>query len=119
MGGDDFYIDLLFYHLKLRCYVVVELKSGEFQPGYVSKLNMYLNVVNDTMLHPNDQPSIGLLLVKSKNRLVAEYTLSGYTNPIGVANWEREILQSLPENMKASLPTIEEIEKELGEDNHD
>ena len=119
LGGDDFYIDLLFYHLKLRCYVVVELKSGEFQPGYVSKLNMYLNVVNDTMLHPNDQPSIGLLLVKSKNRLVAEYTLSGYTNPIGVANWEREILQSLPENMKASLPTIEEIEKELGEDNHD
>ncbi len=117
LGGDDFYIDLLFYHLKLHCYVVIELKAGQFEPGYVSKLNMYLNVVNDTLLHPDDQPSIGLLLVKSKNKLVAEYSLSGYTNPIGVANWERDLVKSLPENLKSSLPSIEEIEKEL--ENHD
>lgn len=113
LGDQDFYVDLLFYHLKLRCYVAVELKAGEFEPGYVSKLNMYLNVINDTMLHPDDKPSIGLLLVKSKNKLVAEYALSGYTNPIGVANRERKIKDSLPENLKASLPTIEEIEREL------
>lgn len=113
LGDQDFYVDLLFYHLKLRCYVVVELKAGEFEPGFVSKLNMYLNVVNDTLRHPDDSPSIGLLLVKSKNKLVVEYSLSGFTNPIGVANWEREIMKSLPENLKASLPSIEEIEKEL------
>jgi len=117
LGGDDFYVDLLFYHLKLRCYVVVELKAGEFEPGYVSKLNMYLNVVNDTLSHSSDNPSIGLLLVKSKNKLVAEYTLSGFTNPIGVANWEREIIKSLPDNLKTSLPSIEEIEKELETNN--
>ncbi|MBK6607331.1 MAG: DUF1016 family protein [Leptospiraceae bacterium] len=113
LGDQDFYIDLLFYHLKLRCFVVVELKAGEFNPGYVSKLNMYLNVVNETMLHPDDKPSIGLLLVKSKNKLVVEYSLSGYTNPIGVANWESKLKKSLPENLKSSLPSIEEIEKEL------
>lgn len=113
LGGDDFYLDLLFYHLKLRCYVVVELKAGKFDAGYVSKLNMYLNVVNDTLRHPDDKPSIGLLLVKNKNKLVVEYALNGYTNPIGVANWESEIMKSLPEKIKASLPSIEEIENEL------
>jgi len=117
LGGDDFYVDLLFYHLNLRCYVVVELKAGKFEPEYVSKLNMYLNVVNDTLSHASDNPSIGLLLVKSKNKLVAEYALSGFTNPIGVANWEREITKSLPENLQASLPSIEEIEKELEDEN--
>ena len=113
LGGEDFYLDLLFYHLKLRCYVVVELKAGKFDAGYVSKLNMYLNVVNDTLRHPDDKPSIGLLLVKNKNKLVVEYALNGYTNPIGVANWESEIMKSLPEKIKASLPSIEEIENEL------
>ncbi len=113
LGGSDFYIDLLFYHLKLRCFVVVELKSGEFDPGHVSKLNMYLNVVNDTLKHKDDAPSIGLLLVKSKNKLVVEYALSGFTNPIGVANWQQDIIKSLPEDLKSSLPSIEEIEKEL------
>jgi predicted nuclease of restriction endonuclease-like (RecB) superfamily len=113
LGGDDFYLDLLFYHLKLRCYIVVELKAGKFDPGYVSKLNMYLNVVNDTLRHEHDLPSIGLLLVKNKNKLIVEYALSGYTNPIGVANWESDITKSLPDNVKASLPTIEEIENEL------
>jgi predicted nuclease of restriction endonuclease-like (RecB) superfamily len=117
LGGSDFYLDLLFYHLKLRCYVVVELKAGEFDPGFVSKLNMYLNVVNDVLCHPDDKPSIGLLLVKSKNKLVVEYSLDGYTNPIGVANWERQISRALPEELKSSLPAIEEIEKELEENN--
>ncbi|MES2774892.1 MAG: DUF1016 domain-containing protein [Bacteroidota bacterium] len=113
LGGDDFSIDLLFYHLKLRCYVVVELKAGKFEPGYVSKLNMCLNIVNDTLLHEDDKPGIGLLLVKSKNKMVVEYSLSGFSNPIGVANWEREITRSIPDSIKASLPGIEEIEKEF------
>ncbi len=113
LGDSDFYLDLLFYHLKLRCFVVIELKTGEFEPGFVSKLNMYMNVVDDVLKHSDDKKTIGLLLVKSKNKTVVEYSLAGYTNPIGVANWEKEIYQSLPENLKSSLPSIEEIESEL------
>ena len=114
VGDDDFYIDLLFYHLRLRCYVIVELKATKFSPGHVSQLNMYLNAVDDLLRHPDDKPSIGLLLVKEKNRMVVEYSLAGYTKPIGVADWERQITRSLPEELKSSLPTIEEIEAELG-----
>ena len=117
LGGKDFYLDLLFYHLKLRCYVVVELKAGEFKPEFISKLNMCQNVVNDVLNHPDDKPSIGLLLVKSKNRTVVEYSLAGYTNPIGIANWERKINENLPESIKANLPSIEEIEKEFQDEN--
>lgn len=113
LGENDFYIDLLFYHLKLRSYILVELKIGDFEPGFVSKLNMYINIVNDTLRHKEDKLSIGLLLVKSKNKVVVEYSLSGYNNPISVANWEKEIFPNLPEEFKLSLPTIEEIEKEL------
>ena len=98
---------------------MVELKAGEFDPGYISKLNMFLNVVNDVLRHTDDKPSIGLLLVKSKNKMVVEYSLAGLGNPIGVANWERDMQKSLPENLKASLPSIEEIEKELASDNND
>jgi predicted nuclease of restriction endonuclease-like (RecB) superfamily len=116
VGDTDFYLDLLFYHLKLRCYVVIELKACEFEPGYLSKLNMYMNIVDDILRHPDDKKTIGLLLVKSKNKLVVEYSLAGYKNPIGVANWESEMTQALPENLKYSLPSIEEIEKELGKD---
>lgn len=119
LGDKDFYVDLLFYHLQLRCYVVVELKTGEFEPGYVSKLNMYQNVVNDVLKHPDDKPTIGLLLVKSKNKMVVEYSLAGYTNPIGIANWEKDIMASLPENLKNSLPSIEEIENELANDDNE
>ena len=79
VGGDDFYIDLLFYHLRLRCYVVVELKTTKFEPGHVSQLNMYQNVVNKVLRHPDDKPTIGLLLVKAKNKTVVEYSLAGYT----------------------------------------
>lgn len=113
VGDSDFYVDLLFYHLKLRCYVVVELKVTKFDPGYVSKLNMYLNIVDDLLKHPDDKPSIGLLLVKEKNQTIVEYSLAGYRKPIGVAQWQREITQSLPEEFKSSLPTIEEIEAEI------
>jgi hypothetical protein len=107
LGERDFYIDLLFYHLKLRCYIIVELKTGDFQPEYIGKLNMYLNIVNAQLRHSDDNMSIGLLLVKSKDKVIVEYSLTGYTNPISIANWE------LPEQLKTSLPTIEEIEKEL------
>jgi predicted nuclease of restriction endonuclease-like (RecB) superfamily len=116
LGDSDFYLDLLFYHVKLKCYVVVELKTGKFDPGYIGKLNMYLNVVNDVLCQPDDNPSIGLLLVKEKEGLVVEYSLAGFHNPIGVSNWESEIMNSLPDKIKQSLPTIEEIEKELGND---
>ena len=93
--------------------MVVELKAGEFKPEYVSKLNMCQNIVNDVLNHPDDKLSIGLLLVKSKNKTIVEYSLKGYINPMGVANWERVIHESLPEDLKASLPSIEELEKEF------
>ena len=113
VGDTDFTMDLLFYHLKLRCFAVVELKSGAFQPGHASELSMYCNIVNDLYRHPDDKPTIGLLLVKSKNKMVVEYSLAGYGNKIGVTTWETEIQQSLPIDLKSSLPTIEEIEAEL------
>lgn len=113
VGGQDFYIDLLFYHLKLRCYVVIELKACDFEPGFISQLNMYQNAVNDILRHSDDKPTIGLLLVKGKNETVVEYSLSGYQNPIGVAEWKSQIEKSLPAELRSSLPSIEEIEKEL------
>lgn len=115
LGGDDFYIDLLFYHLKLRCYVVIELKACDFKPGFVAQLNMYQNVVNDILRHPDDKPTIGLLLVKGKNKTVVEYSLAAFQNPIGVADWQEQLTRELPDDLKSSLPTIEEIEKELNE----
>jgi predicted nuclease of restriction endonuclease-like (RecB) superfamily len=113
VGDDDFYLDLLFYHLRLRCYVLIELKAGKFEPGHVSKLNMYLNAVDDLLRHPDDKPSIGLLLVRDKNQTVVEYSLAGFTKPIGVAQWERRLTQALPADLKTSLPSVEEIEAEL------
>jgi len=113
LGGEDFYIDLLFYHLKLRCYVVIELKARKFEPGFISQLNFYQNVVNDVLRHPDDKPTIGLLLVKSKDKIVVEYSLAGFQNPIGVADWQDHLTKELPEELKSSLPTIDEIEREL------
>lgn len=113
VGGDDFYLDLLFYHLKLRCFVVVELKACDFEPGFISQLNMYQKVVNDILRHPDDKPTIGLLLVKGKNETVVEYSLAGYQNPIGVAEWKNQMAKALPEELRSSLPSIEDIEKEL------
>ena len=113
VAGKTRKIDMLFYHIKLRCYVVVELKACDFEPGFISQLNMYQNVVNDVLRHPDDKPTIGLLLVKGKNETVVEYSLAGYQNPIGVAEWTNQIAHALPEELKSSLPTIEEIEREL------
>jgi predicted nuclease of restriction endonuclease-like (RecB) superfamily len=113
LGGNDFYIDLLFYHLKLRCYIVIELKACDFDPGFIGTLNMYQNVVNDVLRHPDDNPTIGLLLVKGKNKTVVEYSLAGFRNPIGVADWQDKLEKELPDDLKSSLPTIEEIEKEI------
>ncbi len=115
IGGQDFYIDLLFYHLKLRCYVVVELKICDFDPSFISKLSFYQNAVDDILRHPDDKPTIGLLLVKGKNRTVVEYSLAGSQNPIGVAEWKNQLARILPEELKSSLPSVEEIEKELEE----
>lgn len=111
VGGKDYQIDLLFYHLKLRCFVVVELKKGEFTPEHAGKLNFYLNAVDDLLRHPADSASIGILICKERNKVVAEYALRGIDKPIGIA--EYELTQAIPEKLKGSLPTIEEIEKEL------
>jgi len=109
----DYYLDLLFYHLKLRCYVVVELKAVAFDPGFVGTMNMYLSAVDDLLRHPDDKPSIGLLLCRSKNKLEAEYALRGFNKPIGVAEWETQLVDHLPEALRGSLPTVQEIEAEL------
>lgn len=109
----DFYIDLLFYHFKLRCFVVVEFKAGEFDPRDAGQLNFYLSVVDDTLKSKHDNPTIGILLCKTKNNIVAEYALRDINKPIGVAGYEAEIVEKLPKNLKSSLPTIEEIEAEL------
>lgn len=113
IGGQDFFIDLLFYHVKLRCYVVVELKTTEFKPDYVGKTNFYLTAVDETMKHKDDEPTIGLILCKTKNKVVAEYALRDIKKPLGVAEYETKIIESLPDDFKCSLPSIEEIEKEL------
>jgi predicted nuclease of restriction endonuclease-like (RecB) superfamily len=113
VGDQDFRLDLLFYHLKLRCYVVIELKAVPFDPGFTGTLNLYLSAVDDLLRHPDDQPTIGLLLCKSKNDLVVEYALDGYRRPMGVAQWESQLTRSLPDDLKGSLPSIEQIEKEL------
>jgi len=112
VGGDDFFIDLLFYHLKLRCYVVVELKAGAFKPEHTGQLSFYLSAVDSQMKAEQDNPTIGLLLCKSQNRVVAEYALRDSNKPIGVA--EYQLLAALPADLQTSLPSIEQIERELG-----
>jgi len=111
IDGEDFFIDLLFYHIKLKCYVVVELKSVKFRAEYAGKMNLYLSAVDDLMKSEGENPTIGLLLCKSKSEVIAEYALRGTTQPIGVA--EYEIVKSIPTELKTELPTIEEIEQEL------
>lgn len=111
IDGEDFYIDLLFYHIKLKCYVVVELKSVKFRAEYAGKMNLYLSAVDDLIKTESENPTIGLLLCKSKSEVIAEYALRGTTQPIGVA--EYEISKSINTNFKSELPTIEEIEKEI------
>lgn len=111
VGGDDFFIDLLFYHLKLRCYVVIELKAGTFKPEHAGQLSFYLTAVDAQMKAEHDGPSIGLLLCKSKNKVVAEYALRDSSKPIGVA--EYQLLEALPVDLQTSLPSIEAIEQAL------
>lgn len=111
VGGDEFFIDLLFYHLKLRCYVVIELKAGKFKPEHLGQLGFYLTAVDTQIKHPQDAPTIGLLLCKSKNKVVAEYALRDKTQPVGVA--EYQLVESLPSELQTSLPSIEQIEREL------
>jgi predicted nuclease of restriction endonuclease-like (RecB) superfamily len=113
VGDQDFKIDLLFYHLKLRCFVVVELKAVPFEPSFVGQLNLYLSAVDDLMNHETDQPTIGLLLCRSKNKLVVEYALRHLKRPVGVAARETELVEKLPKELEGSLPTIEQIEAEL------
>ncbi|MEI7493118.1 MAG: PDDEXK nuclease domain-containing protein [Alphaproteobacteria bacterium] len=107
----DFYIDLLFYHIKLRSFVVIELKSGKFKPEYAGKLNFYLSAVDDLLRQPGDNPSIGLILCRSKVGVLAEYALRDMSKPIGLA--EYKLTENLPNNLKTALPTIEELEAEL------
>ena len=111
VGGDDFFIDLLFYHLKLRCYVVIELKVGKFKPEHLGQLGFYLTAVDAQVKHPDDGPTIGLLLCKSRNKVVAEYALRDTAQPLGVA--EYKLLESLPAELKINLPSIAQIEREL------
>ncbi|MBK4992810.1 MULTISPECIES: YhcG family protein [unclassified Pseudomonas] len=111
VGGDEFFIDLLFYHLKLRCYVVIELKAGKFKPEHLGQLSFYLTAVDAQVKHQQDGPTIGLLLCKSKNKVVAEYALRDSRRPMGVA--EYQLIESLPPELQTSLPSIEDIEREL------
>lgn len=113
VGGEDFVIDLLFYHLKLRCYVVLELKAGAFKPEYAGKMNFYLSAVDDLLRHSDDKPSIGIILCKSKNKVVAEYALRDLSKPVGVSSYVTKLVESLPKDLKGSLPSLKEIEAEL------
>jgi predicted nuclease of restriction endonuclease-like (RecB) superfamily len=111
----DFYLDLLFYHIKLRSFIVVELKKGEFKPEYAGKMNFYCSAVDDLLKQAGDQPTIGLILCEAKNKIFAEYALRDIHKPIGVS--EYELTRALPDNLKSSLPSIEEIEAELSRKN--
>lgn len=112
---DDFYIDLLFYHLKLRCFVVIDLKMKKFTPGDAGQLNFYLSAVDSQMKHPTDQPTIGLILCKMRDQMTAEYALRDINKPIGVAEWQTKLVQSLPDSLTGSLPSIEQIEAEFAD----
>src|SRR5439155_1504564 len=112
VAGKEYRIDLLFYHLKLRCFVVFDLKGGAFKPEYTGKMNFYLSAVDDLLRHPDDRPSIGIILCKTRNRLIVEFSLRDSGKPIGVAQYQ--LTRALPEELKGSLPTIEDLEAELG-----
>ncbi len=113
VGGQDFYLDLLFYHLKLRCYVVLDLKMTDFRPEDAGKMNFYLSAVDDLLRRPGDQPTIGLILCKGRDKVVAEYALRDMSKPIGVSAYQ--LMAALPEQLRGSLPTIEELEATLSD----
>ena len=112
VGGEDFYIDLLFYHLRLHCYVAIELKTGPFKPEYTGKLNFYLTALDEQVKMKEDSPSIGLILCRDRNNVVAEYALRDVNKPIGISRYA--LAATLPEELRASFPTVEEVEAELG-----
>jgi predicted nuclease of restriction endonuclease-like (RecB) superfamily len=114
VAGEEYLLDLLFYHLRLRCFVVVDLKMETFKPEFAGKMNFYLSAVDDQLRHRDDQPSIGLLLCRGKNRIVVEYALRDVKKPIGVSEWRTRLVESLPKKLQPSLPTIAQIEEELG-----
>lgn len=114
VGGEDFYLDLLFYHLKLRCFVVIDLKMRKFTPADAGQMNFYLSAVDSHIKHPSDGPTIGLVLCKTRDRITAEYALRDIAKPIGVAEWQTKLVHSLPAPLKGSLPSIEDIEAEFG-----
>lgn len=114
VGERDFYLDLLFYHIRLHCYVVIELKIGDFEPEHIGKLNFYINAIDQQHRQASDAPTIGLLLCKNKDKVVAEYALNGLQNPVSVA--EYQLTQSLPENLQAELPSVDSIEQELSKE---
>jgi hypothetical protein len=111
VAGKDYYLDLLFYHVKLHCYIVIDLKATEFRPEYVGKMNFYLAAVDAEVKAAEDKPSIGIVLCKDRNKVEAEYALRGVSTPIGIAAFD--LTKALPEQLKGSLPSIEELEAEL------
>ena len=117
VGDQDFYLDLLFYHLRLRCYVVIDLKMSEFKPEYAGKMNFYLSAVDDLLRYKDDQPSIGIILCKAKNKVIVEYALRDTRKPIGVSGYK--LIESLPKKLQGKLPSIQELEKELSKDKAD
>jgi predicted nuclease of restriction endonuclease-like (RecB) superfamily len=113
VGGEDFYVDLLFYHLKLRCFVVVDLKTTAFKPEYAGKMNFYLSAIDDLLRHPDDKPSIGIILCKAKNKVVAEYALRDLAKPVGVSSYVTKLVESLPAAFRDALPSPAELAAEL------
>ena len=111
VAGNDYYIDLLFYHVTLKCYVVVELKNRKFIPEYAGKLNFYLSAVDSLLKRDDDQPTIGLLLCRDKNNIEVEFALRDMNKPMGVS--EYTLVEALPDNLKGAMPTVEEIENDL------
>jgi len=114
VDGEDFYLDLLFYHLRLRCFVVIDLKAKPFKPEYAGKMNFYLSAVDDLLRHADDKPSIGLILCQRRNKIVAEYALRDLAKPVGVARYVTRLVEKLPPNLKDALPAPRDIEAELG-----
>jgi predicted nuclease of restriction endonuclease-like (RecB) superfamily len=115
VGGQDFYVDLLFYHLKLRCFVVIDLKAREFTPEAAGKMNFYLSAVDDRFRQEGDSPSIGLILCRSKNRVIAEYALRDLTKPIGVSDYVTRLVDSLPQALEGIVPSVADLEQGLSD----
>jgi predicted nuclease of restriction endonuclease-like (RecB) superfamily len=113
VDGEDFYIDLLFYHLRLRCFIVIDLKVQPFKPEFAGKMNFYLSAADDLLRHPDDKPSIGLILCRDRNRTIAEYALRDLAKPVGVARYVTRLVESLPADLRDALPSVEQLQAEL------